>query len=41
MRNTATMIPRGDTEILANDKVVIISTEEQRSAAIKELTGRC
>lgn len=41
MRDTITMIPRGDTEILANDKVVLISTREQKSAAIKELIGRC
>ena len=41
MRDTITMIPRGDTKILANDKVVIISTQEQQAPAIKELTGRC
>ena len=40
LRGDTTMIPRGDTRILAGDMLVVISSDEQKMAAIKELTGR-
>jgi len=40
LRGDTTMIPRGDTRILAGDMLVLISSDEQETAAIKELTGR-
>lgn len=40
LRGSATMIPRGDTRILAGDVLVLISGNGQELAAIKELTGR-
>jgi trk system potassium uptake protein TrkA len=40
LRGDATMIPRGDTRILAGDMLVVISSDEQEMAAIRELTGR-
>lgn len=40
LRGDTTMVPRGDTRILAGDILVLISSDEQEMAAIKELTGR-
>ncbi|WP_101911213.1 potassium channel family protein [Marasmitruncus massiliensis] len=40
LRGDTTMIPRGDTRILAGDMLVLISGNGQEIAAIKELTGR-
>lgn len=40
LRGDTTMIPRGDTRILAGDILVLISSNGQEMAAIKELTGR-
>ncbi|MCL1941012.1 MAG: NAD-binding protein, partial [Synergistaceae bacterium] len=34
------MVPRGDTRILAGDVLVLISTDEHETAAVRELTGR-
>lgn len=41
MRNEKSMIPRGDTRILAGDVLVLVSAHQQELEAIKELTGRC
>lgn len=40
LRGEQNMVPRGDTRILAGDMVVLISSDKQEMAAIKELTGR-
>ncbi len=40
LRADITMVPRGDTRILAGDILVLISSNGQELAAIKELTGR-
>lgn len=40
LRGAQSMIPRGDTKILADDILVLISGNGQELAAIKELTGR-
>lgn len=40
LRSDTTMIPRGDTRILAGDVLVLISGNGQEIAAIKGLTGR-
>ena len=40
LRGDKSMVPRGDTRILAGDVVVLISTDEHESAAVRELTGR-
>ena len=40
LRGDTTMVPRGDTRILAGDMLVLISSDKQEIAAIKELTGR-
>jgi trk system potassium uptake protein TrkA len=40
LRGEKSMIPRGDTRILAGDVLVLISSDKQEMAAIKELTGR-
>lgn len=40
LRGDTTMIPRGDTRILAGDMLVLISGNGQEIAAVKELTGR-
>lgn len=40
LRGDTTMVPRGDTRILSGDMLVLISSDEQEMAAIKELTGR-
>ena len=40
LRSSTTMIPRGDTRILAGDVLVLISGNGQEIAAIKGLTGR-
>jgi len=40
LRNEQSMIPRGDTRILAGDILVLISSDKQEMVAIKELTGR-
>lgn len=40
LRNEQSLIPRGDTRILAGDVVVLISSKKQELAAIKKLTGR-
>jgi trk system potassium uptake protein len=40
LRGDTTMIPRGDSRILAGDLLVLISGNGQEVAAIRELTGR-
>lgn len=40
LRGEGSMIPRGDTRILAGDMLVLISSDKQELTAIKELTGR-
>lgn len=40
LRGDSTLIPRGDTRILAGDTLVVISSNGQEIAAVKELTGR-
>jgi len=40
LRGDKSMIPRGDTRILAGDILVIISSDEHEMTALKELTGR-
>lgn len=40
LRGDKTMVPRGDTRILAGDMLVLISSDKQEMAAIQELTGR-
>ena len=40
LRGEKSMIPRGDTRILAGDMLVLISSDKQEMTAIKELTGR-
>lgn len=40
LRGDTTMVPRGDTRILAGDMLVLISSDKQEMAAIQELTGR-
>jgi len=39
LRGDKSMIPRGDTRILAGDVLVLISSDNQEMPAIKELTG--
>ena len=40
LRGDKSMVPRGDTRILAGDILVLISTDEHETAAVRELTGR-
>lgn len=40
LRGGASMVPRGDTRILANDTLILISSEEYEGKAIHVLTGR-
>lgn len=40
LRGETTLIPRGDTRILAGDTLVVISGSGQELAAVRELTGR-
>ena len=40
LRKDQTIIPRGDTRILAGDTLVLLSSAHQETAAIHELTGR-
>ncbi|MFA7673381.1 MAG: NAD-binding protein [Clostridia bacterium] len=40
LRGDMTMVPRGDTRILAGDMLILISSDKQEVAAIRELTGR-
>ena len=40
LRGDKSMVPRGDTRILAEDVLVLISTDEHETAAVRELTGR-
>ena len=40
LRKDQTLIPRGDTRILAGDTLVLLSSAHQETAAIHELTGR-
>lgn len=40
LRGDQTMVPRGDTRILAGDMLVLIASHEQEMTAIRELTGR-
>lgn len=39
LRGENSMIPRGDTRLLAGDKLILISSRENQISAIKELTG--
>ena len=40
LRKDQTIIPRGDSRILAGDTLVLLSSAHQETAAIHELTGR-
>lgn len=40
LRGEKSMIPRGDTRILAGDMLILISSAKQEMVAIKELTGQ-
>jgi len=40
LRGEKSMIPRGDTRVLAGDMLVLISSDKQEISAIKELTGQ-
>jgi trk system potassium uptake protein TrkA len=40
LRGDKSMVPRGDTRILSGDVLVLISTDEHETAAVRELTGR-
>ena len=40
LRGDKSMVPRGDTRILSGDILVIISTDEHETAAVRHLTGR-
>lgn len=40
LRGEKSMIPRGDTRILAGDVLILISSDEHETAAVQELTGR-
>lgn len=40
LRGDKSKIPRGDTRILANDILILISTDEDETAAVEVLTGR-
>lgn len=40
LRGDTTVVPRGDTRVLAGDMLILISSGKQEMAAIKELTGR-
>lgn len=40
LRGESSMIPRGDTQILAGDMLILISSDNKEITAIKELTGR-
>lgn len=40
LRGDTTMVPRGDTRILAGDMLILISSDQQEMVAIQELTGR-
>lgn len=40
LRGEQNIVPRGDTRILAGDVLVLISSDKQEMAAIKELTGK-
>lgn len=40
LRGEHSIVPRGDTRILAGDMLVLITSVEQEMAAIKEITGR-
>lgn len=40
LRGEQTLIPRGDTRILARDVLILICAGDQESHAVKELTGR-
>jgi len=40
LRGDTTMVPRGDTRIMAGDMLVLISSDKQEMTAIKELTGK-
>ena len=40
MRGRQSIVPQGDTHILAGDILVLISSNKQEKAAVKELTGR-
>ena len=39
-RGDKNMVPHGDTSVLAGDTLVLISTDEHETAAVRELTGR-
>ena len=39
LRGDKTLIPRGDTRIMAGDILVLISGDNKESAALKELKG--
>ncbi|OYP07085.1 trk system potassium uptake protein TrkA [Lachnotalea glycerini] len=40
LRGENSMVPRGDTRLLAGDILVLISSKENQISAIRELTGR-
>ncbi len=40
LRGDKSMVPRGDTRIIAGDMLILIASDEQETAAVRELTGR-
>lgn len=40
LRGDTTVVPHGDTHILAGDMLILISSDKQETAAIRKLTGR-
>lgn len=40
LRGDKSLVPRGDTRILAGDMLILISSAQHEAAAVKELTGR-
>ncbi len=40
LRGEKSLIPRGDTRILAGDMLILISSDKQEMNAIKKLAGR-
>jgi trk system potassium uptake protein TrkA len=40
LRGDKSLVPRGDTRILAGDVLLLISTDEHETASVRELTGR-
>ena len=40
LRDSRSLVPRGDTRLAENDQLILIVSEEQEQAAARALTGR-